>query len=122
VTVRVIVADDQAPFRRAVRSVLSAAPDFELVGEATSGEEAIELARALEPDLVLIDIEMEGVGGIEASRSITASEPSAVTVLVSTYLQDDLPAGAATCGAEAYLHKAELHIDTLRCLVQRGRR
>ena len=73
--VRVLVADDHAPFRRAARSVLSAAAGFQLVGEATSGEEAVALADSLRPDLVLMDIVMAGIGGIEAARSITAAHP-----------------------------------------------
>ena len=67
-TVRVLVADDQAPFRRAARSVVGATTDFELVGEASSGEEAVALVGSLRPDLVLMDIAMDGIGGIEAAR------------------------------------------------------
>jgi two-component system invasion response regulator UvrY len=121
VTLRVLVADDQAPFRRAVRTVLSSTHDFELVGEATSGEEAVELACELAPDLVLMDIEMEGLGGIAAVASIVEFDPHILTVLVSTYRPDDLPVGVDTCGAQAYLHKAELRIGALRRLVERGR-
>ncbi len=65
-TVRVLMADDQAPFRRAARSVLSATTEFQLVGEATSGEEAVALVRMLRPDLVLMDIKMASIGGIDA--------------------------------------------------------
>jgi two-component system invasion response regulator UvrY len=120
-TVRVVVADDQAPFRRAARSVLAADNEFELVGEAHSGEEAVAAARSLEPDLILLDIKMAGIGGIEAARTIAAAVPSAVTVLVSTYREEDLPAGASTCGAAAYLHKSEVGAPVLRALLAASR-
>jgi two-component system, NarL family, invasion response regulator UvrY len=111
--IRVLVADDQAPFRRAARTVLDAATGFQLVGEATSGEEAVALAGALRPDLILMDITMDGIGGIEATRSISVADPAAMTVLVSTYREEDLPAEARTCGAAAYLHKSELGASVL---------
>jgi two-component system, NarL family, invasion response regulator UvrY len=116
VTVRVLVADDQAPFLRAARSVLEAAPEFELVGDARSGEEALALAGSLRPDLVLMDIAMAGVGGIEAARSIATAFPGTVTFLLSTYREQDLPAQARTCGAAAYLHKSEFCAAVLRAL------
>ena len=115
-TVRVVVADDQAPFRRAARLVLGAATDFQLVGEATSGEEAIELVDSLRPDLVLMDINMTGIGGIEAARSISAAHPETMTILVSTYHEADLPLQARVCGAAGYLHKSDLGGSALRAL------
>jgi two-component system, NarL family, invasion response regulator UvrY len=121
-TVDVLVADDQAPFRRAARSVLSAMADFELVGEATSGEEAVALAGFLRPDLILMDIRMAGIGGIEAARSITASYPETMTILLSTYREEDLPPQARTCGAAAYLHKSDFRGYVLRELWDGRRR
>jgi DNA-binding NarL/FixJ family response regulator len=118
-TVRVLVADDQAPFRGAARAVLAATPDFELVGEASSGEEAVALVGALRPDLVLMDIKMPGLGGIEATRSITGAYPETATVLLSTYREEDLPARAQHCGALAYLHKSNLDGAVLRDLLAR---
>ena len=113
-TVRVLVADDQAPFRKAARSVLGATAEFELVGEATSGEEAVALADSLRPDLVLMDIKMAGIGGIEAARSIATAHPETMTILVSTYREEDLPPQARACGAAAYLHKSDLGGHVLR--------
>jgi DNA-binding NarL/FixJ family response regulator len=126
-SVRVVVADDQAPFRRVARSVLGADAGFELVGEVSSGEEAVDAARSLDPDLILLDIKMAGIGGIAAARAIAAAAPRTVTVLVSTYRAEDLPAGAATCGAAGYLHKSELGAPALRDFLaasraRRGRR
>jgi two-component system invasion response regulator UvrY len=115
-TVRVLLADDQAPFRGAARAVLAATPEFELVGEASSGEEAVALVGALRPDLVLMDIKMPGIGGIEASRSIARAYPGTVTILLSTYREEDLPAQAHGCGALAYLHKSNLDGSGLRTL------
>ena len=118
-TVRVLVADDQAPFRRAARSVLDAAAEFQLVGEATSGEEAVALVDSLLPDLVLMDINMTGIGGIEAARSIAAAHPKTMTILVSTYREEDLPRQARICGAAGYLHKSDLGGPALRALWER---
>jgi DNA-binding NarL/FixJ family response regulator len=118
-TVRVLVADDQAPFRRAARSVVAATREFELVGEATSGEEAVALVESLRPDLVLMDIAMAGIGGIEAAGAIRAAHPETVTVLVSTYREEDLPPEARACGAAAYLHKSDFGGQALRELWNR---
>jgi DNA-binding NarL/FixJ family response regulator len=113
-TIRVLIADDQAPFRKAARTVLGTVTDFELVGEATSGEEAIALVESLRPDLVLLDVAMDGISGIEAARSIASSHPETTTILVSTYREEELPREAQGCGAAAYLHKSEFGAVALR--------
>ncbi len=105
--VPVLIVDDQVPFRRAARMVVAVTPGFEVVGEATSGEEAVEQFEMLEPGLVLMDINLPGISGIEATRRITESHPDAVVVLLSTYRADDLPADAATCGAAGYVNKEQ---------------
>jgi DNA-binding NarL/FixJ family response regulator len=105
--VPVLIVDDQAPFRRAARAVVTATPGFEVVGEAESGEEAVELADALAPRLVLMDINLPGINGIEATRRITAAHPGAVVMLLSTYQAGDLPADAGSSGAAEYVHKEE---------------
>jgi two-component system invasion response regulator UvrY len=114
--VRVLIADDRAPFRRAARAVVSATPGFEVVGEATSGEAAVELAAALEPDLVLIDVHMPGIGGFEASRRIAGRESGPLTVLVSSYRPEDLPQSPRACGATAYVRKEDFGPRTLWAL------
>jgi two-component system invasion response regulator UvrY len=113
VTVRVLLADDQTPFRRAAGSVLDATVEFELVGEACSGEEAVSLVDRLRPDLVLMDIKMAGIGGIEAARLIAATHPETRTILLSTYREEDLPPQARSCGAVAYLHKSDFGVEVL---------
>jgi two-component system, NarL family, invasion response regulator UvrY len=103
--VGVLVADDRPPFRRAVRTILSATPGFELLGEAVSGEDAVALTRALCPDVVLMDVRMPGMGGIEATRRIRAVAGETVVVLVSSYPEEDLPEAASDCGAVAFVPK-----------------
>jgi DNA-binding NarL/FixJ family response regulator len=112
----VIVVDDQAPFRLAARAVLRRTAGFELVGEAGNGLEAITLAEDVHPDLVLMDINMPEMGGIEATRQIMAELPETVVILCSTYGVSDLPPDAATSGARAYVHKEQLDATTIRRL------
>jgi len=105
--VTVLIVDDQALFRRAAAAVVRVTPGFELVGEAASGEEAVELAAKLGPALILMDINMSGINGIEASRRITTDQPGTVVVLLSTYRREDLPSDAQTSGMAAYVNKDE---------------
>ena len=114
--VAVLIVDDQAPFRRAARAVVTATPGFEVVGEAESGEEAVDLAAALHPGLVLMDINLPGINGIEATRRITAAEPTTVVMLLSTYEADDLPFDRDGSGASAYVHKEHFGPDVIRDL------
>jgi len=112
----VLVVDDQRPFRLAARGLLAGTPDLVLVGEATSGEEAVELATRLRPRVVLMDVRLPGIDGIEATRRILAVAPATVVVLVSTHRQDDLPGGWRTCGAVAFWRKEELDMEALGAL------
>ncbi len=112
--VSVLIVDDQAPFRRAAAAVVRVTGGFDVVGEAGSGEEAVKLAVTLGPQLVLMDINMGGISGIEATRRITSERPDAVVVLLSTYQVDDLPADAANSGAVAYVNKEEFGPQVLQ--------
>jgi two-component system invasion response regulator UvrY len=105
--VAVLIVDDQAPFRRAAKAVVGATPGFEVVAEAETGEQAVELADQIGPRLVLMDINMPGINGIEAARQITTAHPEIVVLLLSTYQADDLPADARSCGAASYVNKEE---------------
>ena len=112
----VVVVDDQAPFRLAAKAVLRRIDCFELAGEASSGPEAIRLVDALRPALVLMDINMPEMNGIEATQRILAAHPDVVVFLCSTYDVTDLPPGVAASGASAYVNKEQFGADTLRRL------
>ena len=111
--VRVWVVDDQASFRRATAATLDAMDDFVMAGECETGESAVERIASGGADIVLMDIHMPGMGGIEATRQIHAAQPDLIVVLMSTYDVEDLPAAASNCGAAAYLHKERLSPDLL---------
>jgi two-component system, NarL family, invasion response regulator UvrY len=111
--VAVLVVDDQQPFRGAARALLAQCPEFQLVGEAASGEEAVELAAGVRPELVLMDINMPGIDGFEATRRLLQVHPDTVVVLCSTYSAADLPEEATICGAQAYVDKGELDPEIL---------
>ena len=114
--VRVLIVDDQAPFRDAAKVVFELLDDFEVVGEATSGEDAVERVASLQPDFVVMDINLPGMSGVEATRRLAAEHPGTVTVLVSTYEANALPRGTAACGALAYVHKEHLDADLIEQL------
>jgi two-component system invasion response regulator UvrY len=118
--VRVLVVDDQAPFRAAARAVIARVQGFDLVGEAISGEEAVELVETLHPSVILMDINMGAMDGLEATRIITDAHPETTVILVSTYTEDEMPPAARTCGAVAYVNKDELSPRVVRRLWEAG--
>ena len=89
--VRVLTVDDQAVFRGVVRDVIDATPGFESVGEAASGEEALEAVARLDPELVLLDVRMPGLVGVEVARRLRATHPGTCLVLISVEDASDLP-------------------------------
>ncbi|TIC87518.1 response regulator transcription factor [Nocardioides sp. GY 10113] len=110
--VRVLIVDDQEPYRLAMAAVVEATPGFELVGAAASGEESLAAAAALRPDLVLMDVHLPGIDGIEATRRLVSGPGGApVVVLLSTYDEDQVD--AAGCGAAAYIPKGAFGPDRL---------
>ncbi|MET9404798.1 response regulator transcription factor [Streptomyces sp. NPDC002935] len=108
-TVRVVLADDQQLIRTALRMVIADIEDMEVVGEAANGEEAVALAGQLRPDVVVMDIRMPGMDGIEATRRITAAAagPSSESriVVLTTFDDDDYVYGALRAGASGFLVK-----------------
>jgi DNA-binding NarL/FixJ family response regulator len=118
--VQVLVVDDQAPFRAAARAVVARVPGFELVAEATSGEEAVELVERIRPGVVLMDINMGAMDGLEATKIITSAHPETLVILVSTYTEADMPPEARSCGAAAYVNKDELSPRVVRRLWEAG--
>ncbi len=106
-SVGVLIVDDQEPFRAVARTVVGLTPGFRVDGEAATGEEALRAVDHDVPSLVLMDIHLPGMTGIEATRIITALYPGTTVLLLSTYAARDLPADAFSCGAAGYLHKEE---------------
>jgi two-component system invasion response regulator UvrY len=118
-TVRVLIVDDQHPFRAVARTVIGMTAGFEVAAEAESGEAALAAVAADRPDLVLMDINLPGINGIEATRRIRADHPEVEVILLSTYSEADLPADAREVGALAYVHKEDLGPALIRDLWHR---
>lgn len=118
---RVLIADDHPLFRHGMRGLLSTQPDIEVVGEATTGEEAVARVEELQPDVVLMDIKMPGVSGIEATRRILADHP-AVRILMVTMFEDDASVFTAMrAGARGYVLKDAAKDDVLGAIRAVGR-
>lgn len=113
-TVGVLIVDDQAPFRAAARTVVSLLRGWEVLGEVDSGEAAVSAAAGANFGLILMDINLPEMSGIEATRQIVDANPAARVILMSTYTSDDLPADALDCGAIAYVRKEDLTPRVLR--------
>lgn len=111
--VRVLVVDDQALFRRVMSAVVDETEGFFLVGFAESGEESIMAARVLLPDLILMDVNLPGIDGMEATRRLREDMTAAAVVLLSTYDEDDWDGQARECGAVAYVAKSAFGPDKL---------
>jgi DNA-binding NarL/FixJ family response regulator len=112
--VRVLIVDDQEPFRMAARLVVEATDGFEVAGEAETGEDSVTLARELKPDLVLMDVNLPGINGLDATRQILDGQSGPVVVLLlSTYEEEEYAPRAAECGAAAYIPKAAFGPDRL---------
>ena len=112
-TVRVLIVDDQEPFRMAARMVVEATEGFEVVGESETGEDSVDKAGALGPDLVLMDVNLPGIDGLEATRRILAADRPPVVLLVSTYEAEEYEPRASECGAAAYIPKSVFSPDRL---------
>jgi DNA-binding NarL/FixJ family response regulator len=113
--IRVLIADDHPVFRFGLRALLESEPDFEVAGEATTGDEAITLVDELKPDIVLMDINMPSVNGIDATRRILQANPH-LGVLMITMFDDDSLFAAVRAGARGYLLKGAEGEETLRAI------
>jgi DNA-binding NarL/FixJ family response regulator len=111
VDVRVLIVDDQEPFRQAMAVVVEETDGFSVVGSATSGEQSLTAVVELRPDLVLMDVNLPGIDGIEATRLLSLQADGPVVILLSTYDEDQFD--VAGCGAASYITKAELEPDRL---------
>jgi DNA-binding NarL/FixJ family response regulator len=113
-TVTVLAVDDQPIFLSTAHQLIVDTPGFEQVGEATSGLEALEMVASLHPDLVLLDVRMPGMDGIETARRIAALDVPAVVVLVSLEETPELPASLASVGAAVHMRKQDLSTRALQ--------
>jgi DNA-binding NarL/FixJ family response regulator len=118
--VRVLIVDDQEPFRRAIAAVVSETDGFVVVASTSSGEEALLAVARLRPNLVLMDINLPGIDGIEATRRITREADPPVVVLLSTYDHDEFDLSGS--GAASYLAKASFGPDLLTAAWDRRHR
>jgi len=113
---RILLADDHAAFRSGLAVLLGTIPDFEIVAEAGTGEEAVARAAATQPDLVVMDLNMPGIDGIEATRRIVATSPHIAVLVVSMYEADDQVFGALKAGARGYLLKGADRGELVRAI------
>lgn len=112
--VTVLIVDDQPPFRAAARTVVSLLRGWQVIAEVGTGEDAVSAAADTSPAVVLMDINLPGINGIEATRRILAADPDTRVVLLSTYSAQDLPADAMDSGATTYVRKEDLTPAVLR--------
>jgi DNA-binding NarL/FixJ family response regulator len=113
---RVLVVDDHAVIRRGIQNILRAWPEWEISGEACNGEEAIELTAALQPDIVLMDISMPGMGGLEATKVIRKICPRAKVLLLTLHDSPEWAETALRAGARGYILKSDPEGELMRAL------
>ena len=111
--VKVLIVDDQEAFRSAARLVVELTDGFDVAGEAATGEDGVSLADSLRPDLILMDINMPGIDGLEATRRITRAHPGMKVVVFSTYEANEYESRALDAGAIAFVPKADFEPSLL---------
>jgi DNA-binding NarL/FixJ family response regulator len=114
--IRILIADDHAVFRDGLRGLLASVPGTEVVGEAATGDEAVAQAAALQPDVVLMDVQMPGLNGIEATRRIVATTPDMAILMLTMFEDDDSVFAAMRAGARGYVLKGGRQAEILRAI------
>jgi DNA-binding NarL/FixJ family response regulator len=115
---RVLVVDDHAFIRRGVQSILHAFPQWELCGEADNGNDAIRLSDSLKPEVIIMDISMPGLNGIEATRAIHKNHPETKVILLTLHNNDEMVKTAFRAGASGYLLKGDAEKELVKALDQ----
>ena len=113
---RVLVVDDHAFIRRGVQTILNPFPEWELCGEADNGNDAVRMAGELRPEVIIMDVSMPGLNGIEATRAIRKTQPDVKVVLLTLHESADLVRSAFRAGARGYLLKTEAEQELVRAL------
>jgi len=114
--IQVLLADDHTLFRSGLQALLSLFPDIQVVGEASTGDEAISKSEILQPDIILMDIQMPGVNGIEATRRISYTSPNIGIIIVTMFEDDDSVFSAMRAGARGYILKESDKEEVLRAI------
>lgn len=117
---RILVADDSEPVRRGVTSILASKPEWQVCGTAADGAEAIQKAQELHPDLVLLDVSMPGISGLETARVLRREVPGAVIVIMSQHDPAQLLPNALEAGAQACVDKSRLAKDLVPAIEKIG--
>lgn len=115
-TIRIIIADDHTLLRDGLRALFASVPDIEVIGEAESGADAISKAEQLQPDVILMDIQMPGINGIQATRQIVSKQPEIGVIVVTMYKDDDSVFAAMRAGARGYILKGADQDEMLRAI------
>ena len=115
-TIRILIVDDHVAFRDGLRAMLKLAPDLEIVGEAENGAQAVEMALTLQPDVILMDIQMPTMNGVDATRRIVYTSPHIGVIMLTMFEDDDSVFSAMRAGARGYLLKGALKAEVLHAV------